>query len=148
MGNKQILDLSGLVKYSKEHDKVSSAEMVVVKNVNCGKDIDKDGKAGYKFWEDEFSFSVVVPSSVALVDWTKPDMTDGGYQHPLSNDNLEDIAISVAGKRDKDFDVVWNNPRNGEGLRYGFVKLDDAKKFIVELAKNYVELRKLYEELD
>ena len=160
-----MLDVSRLIAYSKEHDRIHSVQMEVVKNINCGKDFDEDGisKGRYSFWDggskyrpNAFTYSVSIPASVALTGYTTPDMSDGGYQHPISASGLDDMAASASsesswcgtyyesGKREENYAAVWDSPRHGSGLRYGFTKLSYARKFIKELRKNFEVLKDGY----
>lgn len=148
-------DIAGLTCYTPEHDRIMQVRLEVVKNVYYGLDFtpsyhgsgsvevkkglykdfgiwnDKDRRSG----NNDFPFSVAVPKKIALKGYTEPDLTDGGYQHPLANSFVFDLANQV-GRKHETFTSCWDSPRNGDNLRFGFKNQQDGEKFI-ELIKDY-----------
>ncbi len=148
-------DISGLTQYTPEHDHIMNQTLIVVKNVYFGQDITpydhgifsvkvEGGFKGSDIWNhgnEIFPFSVAVPQEFALKGWTNPDWTDGGYQHPLANDQFSQIAQIVTKQEGRKFGCVWDNPRNHNNLRFGFEIQKDAEKFII-LINGYIERQK------
>ena len=144
-----IHDIKGLTKYTKPHDDIMNLELVVVENVHCGLDYTPydngsaelvDGKAedklylDYGIWKKQnVKYSVSVPSLISLSGWSTPDLSDGGYQHPKTNDHIRTLARQVTEK----FAVIWDNPRNGNSLRFGFLNPQDAEAFIDLVKQEY-----------
>lgn len=143
----KIPDVSGLMHYTPEHDRIMRMHMQVVKNVNAGHDrtpYDNTGRGnyddviGYKaygFWE-EHPYSVSIAEKYALKKWTEPDMSDGGYQHPIQHPVFEEIASSISHPHN----ACWDNPRNGNGLRFAFKTEQEAVKFIELIKQKFPDM--------
>lgn len=149
---KKLQDITGLLAYTPEHDKIMNIQLEVVKNVYCGKsrtpyshgsgsiEAKEGGFFDYGIWKG-FIFSVAVPKEIGLKGYMTPDHE--GYAHPITNDEIHRLAEQATGQQpnvkfevDLLFQTVVDSPRNKDNCRFGFRNQEDAEKFIGLIEEN------------
>ena len=150
-------DITGLMAYTPEHDRIMQIRLEVVKNVYCGTsrtphshgsgsvEAKEGGFIDYGIWNnekyDDYTFSVAVPKEIGLAGYEKPDYE--GYVHPIRNEKIATLAEKATGQKQSEtkwageslFTTVVDSPRNGDNCRFGFKKLEHAEKFIALIEK-------------
>ncbi len=145
---KKLQDITGLLAYTPEHDKIMNVQLEVVKNVYCGKsrtpyshgsgsiEAEEGGFFDYGIWRG-FDFSVAVPKEIGLKGYESPDHE--GYVHPIQNEELHKLAEQATGQNNRstvNFQSVVDSPRNKDNCRFGFRNQEDAEKFIGLIEEN------------
>ncbi len=152
----QMEDITGLMAYTPEHDKIMQIRLEVVKNVYCGTsrtpysngsgsvEAKEGGFMDYGIWDKRYGnyiFSVAVPKEIGLAGYEKPDHE--GYVHPIRNEKIAELAEKATGQKQSEtkfegeslFTTVVDSPRNGDNCRFGFKELEHAEKFIQLIEK-------------
>lgn len=147
---KKLQDITGLMAYTPEHDKIMNTQLEVVKNVYCGKSRTpyshgsgsikaEGGFMDYGIWEG-FIFSVAVPKEIGLKGYMNPDHE--GYVHPIRNDKIRKLAVEASGDEAESimvegmFTTVVDSPRHKDNCRFGFKEQQHAEKFIGLIEEN------------
>ena len=151
----QVLDVEGLhnlrpnfIPQKCKYDTIMKKTFVVVKNVCCGLNSAEFDHHSGKFedgsWRDydlytknDLKYSIAVPEKICFKGFDEPDLTDGGYQHPLSEDWIDDVAKKATNNgsrygKNQQYDATWDRPNTSgkRNLRYYFKTEKQAEKFI------------------